>query len=78
MAKFEIGDRVMLTAMFLRSTGQVVGGEGFSRWTVVGCDCASCATGRFVAVNEPSAGDPTRPRHFNVFNLIREGKLDPS
>lgn len=32
--KISKGDRVRLTGAFLRNTGQVVGGEGLSRWTV--------------------------------------------
>jgi hypothetical protein len=31
---FVPGDRVRLRGAFLRSTGQVAGGEAFSRWTV--------------------------------------------
>lgn len=77
------GMRVRLTGDFLRSTVQVAGGEGASRWTVVECGCPMCGRdGAFCAVNEPHLcqSDPTgyedipesmRPkwRHFNVGNL---------
>jgi len=38
---FNIGDRVRLTGAFLRSTGQIVGGEGQKRWTVMGIKAVS-------------------------------------
>jgi hypothetical protein len=63
------GDRVQLTGRFLQSTGQVAGGEGQSVWTVVACPRSMCASGRFVAVNEPSENDPSRPRHMAEANL---------
>lgn len=74
--KFKPGDRVMLTAGFLKLTGQIVGGEGFSRWTVMPCDCDACKTNRFVATDEISVDG--RYRHIKVGNLILEGRLDPS
>lgn len=67
--KFEPGAKVRLTGDFLRSTGQVVGGEGHSRWTVVACECGLCKSGSFVAVNETTDGDAITWRHFNVGNL---------
>lgn len=69
MKRLNIGDPVKLTGSFLRSTGQIVGGEGQSTWIIVACDCALCKSDRFVAVNEPSYDDPQRPRHMAVGNL---------
>lgn len=69
---FAPGARVRLTGEFLRNTGQIVGGEGSSRWTVVAHHgCRLCEDGRFVMVDEPSTDDPTRGRHFNAANLER-------
>lgn len=69
----EPGTRVRFTGVFLRSTGQIVGGEGLSRWTVTPCTCATCARdgSRIVAVDEPSCCDPTRARHMAYANLER-------
>ena len=80
--KFPPGSRVRLTGKFLRSTGQFLGSEGVSRWTVQDCDCPACRRGDLVAVNQPHRcqEDPSgyedipedeRPkwRHINVFNL---------
>jgi hypothetical protein len=73
--RFDVGARVQLTGQFLRNTGQMLGGEGLSVWTVVACSCSLCATGRFVATNEPSYDEPERPRHFAAGNLKRLGEL---
>lgn len=81
--RFTPGDRVRLTGEFLRNTGQLVGGEGHSRWIVLACDCGLCKTGDFVCTNqrrssadmftaEEIAGDPSLGwRHINVGNLER-------
>jgi hypothetical protein len=37
-----VGARVRLTGVFLRNTGQQLGGEGESRWLVVACPCRGC------------------------------------
>lgn len=66
---FPIGARVRLTGNFLRWTGQYTGAEPFARWLIVPCACGLCASGRFVAVNEASADDPTRSRHIHAGNL---------
>lgn len=77
------GMKVRLTGAFLRSTGQIAGGEGQKRWIVIECSCRMCGRdGQFCAVNEPHIcqTDPRgyedlppeqRPkwRHFNVANL---------
>lgn len=70
--KAKPGTRVRLTGAFLRSTGQIAGGEGGKRWTVVECSCKLCQGNPgpkcqdkgawcFVAVDEPHACqiDPT-------------------
>lgn len=78
----KIGDRVRLSAAFLRNTGQGRGGEGRKVWAVVACpDCGLCNKGDYVAVNEPSRfalpGEPPN-RHFAVGNLKRVGQPDHS
>jgi hypothetical protein len=70
--RFAVGDKVRLTGEFLRNTGQIAGSEGQSTWLVVECPCGLCADGRFVATNQPSYDDPSRPRHFNAANLERK------
>ena len=47
-----VGARVKLTGVFLKNTGQRVGGEGAKVWTTVEHECSLCAGGRFVAVDE--------------------------
>ena len=37
--KYPPGTTVRLTGQFLRSTGQIAGGEGQSKWIVQPCDC---------------------------------------
>jgi len=74
--KFHPGDCVRFTSKFLQSTGQYVGGEGRKKWSVVAHKCGLCDDGprnggQFVAVDEESYDDPSRPRHINVANLIR-------
>jgi hypothetical protein len=54
-AKLNVGDQIKITADFLRSTGQIKGGEGQSRWTVVACLCDYCKSGERVAVNQEAA-----------------------
>ena len=79
---FAIGDRVRLTGAFLRSTGQIAGGEGRSVWTVQAHPgCRLCADNRFVLTDEERsapedftpeeyAADPLlKFRHINAANL---------
>lgn len=49
---FKPGDRVKFTGTFLRSTGQIVGGEGNKVWTVRDCSCSSCKSGSLVCTDE--------------------------
>lgn len=79
--RFDIGQRVRLTGAFLRSTGQIAGGEGQSVWTVQACKCGLCADGRFVLTDavrendgmftaEEIAAEPhLKYRHINAGNL---------
>lgn len=76
MRKLQPGDRIKLTGKFLRNTGQVVGGEGQSTWTVVACNCSLCQAGRFVATDEPSSFDSMERRHLATANVYRVGTLD--
>lgn len=82
--RFEVGDRVRLTGAFLRSTGQIAGGEGQSRWVVQAHPgCRLCADGRFVLTDEVRQedgmftaeelmADPLLAyRHINAGNLER-------
>jgi hypothetical protein len=88
--RFIVGDRVRLTGAFLRSTGQIAGGEGQSTWTVQPCPCRLCADGRFVLTNQPRENDgmfteaeiAAEPhllyRHINAGNLVKVGAIDRS
>lgn len=67
--RFAVGDRVRLTGDFLRSTGQIAGGEGQSKWVVVSCDCRMCESKRFVATDEPHYDVEGRQRHIAAANL---------
>lgn len=69
-----------MTGKFLRSTGQYTGTEGTRHWVVQKCDCELCATGGFVATDQPAQSgyfteDEVREqpslamRHINTFNL---------
>ncbi len=66
------GTRVRLSGAFLRATGQYTGGDRI--YTVADCDCALCANGRFIAVDEPSALHPSSLRHFAEANTVMLGK----
>lgn len=77
------GDKVKLTGVYLRNTGQIAGGEGRKTWRVVACTCDLCARGGFAAVDEPPLDygqwddlpEAERPkhRHINLGNLQRVG-----
>jgi hypothetical protein len=81
-AKFQPGDKVRLTGKFLRNTGQIAGGEGQSKWTVVPCGCGLCRGGDFVAVNQSTTQDfddgKEHFRHINAGNLVKCGVPDRS
>jgi hypothetical protein len=82
MSKFRVmtpGVRVQLTGKFLRSTGQVTGGEGHKKWTVQACTCRMCVSGRFVAVDQVKPEcDPKSPDYDPQFiaDLHAEGGSD--
>lgn len=78
------GVRVKLSGRFLRSTGQLAGGEGQSIWTVQDCPCSLCASGRYVAVDEQNLNMYTvyelqqnpslKQRHIARGNLVIHGR----
>lgn len=70
MTPFKTGERVRLTAKFLRNTGQFTGREPLSVWTIQTCKCELCKTGRFVATDQIDPEDGTA-RHINSGNLER-------
>lgn len=84
LASVRPGDRVQLTGAFLRSTGQIAGGEGRKRWRIVECGCALCRDG-FAAVDEPALdygqwddippAERPKHRHINLGNLQTVGKV---
>ena len=76
MAKLEllVASHVRLTRKFLRNTGQVVGGEGSKRWTILGFERdwaivdEEVLPGSFTA--EEIAADPSlKYRRIAVANL---------
>jgi hypothetical protein len=80
-AKMLPGAKVRLTGAFLRSTGQIAGGEGHMSWLVQECNCPMCQ-GEYVATNEPhycqenpegfeDIAPEERPkwRHFHITNV---------
>lgn len=76
-----VGTKVRLTGYFLKCTGQQRGSEGVSRWTVTACTCGLCASGRFVATDEPkdtSVGyeDQTPEWRANAKRHIAIGNLE--
>lgn len=75
MHTFTAGERVRLTAKFLRNTGQCSGPEPLSVWTIQTCKCELCVTGRFVATDQVDPEDGTA-RHINAGNLERATAAD--
>ncbi len=81
---FQPGTRVRLSGKFLRSTGQIAGGEGSKVWVVMDAPCSE----RLVAVNEERscpedftpeeyAADPSlKWRRIAKANLTVVGQLD--
>jgi hypothetical protein len=70
------GTKVKLTGKFLRSTGQIAGGEGQKTWTVQVCPCSMCKSTKFVAVNEiRGMCDPNSPDYDAQYvqELTRKG-----
>jgi hypothetical protein len=65
-----VGDRVKLTGNFLRDTGQQVGGEGQSTWTVLKLE--RWGSGSIFAVVDERSYSPTEDyRRINAANLCR-------
>ena len=80
MTKIGAGDKLKFTGRFLKNTGQIVGGEGHTVFTVVEHDCRMCKSGLFVAVDQASTqedenGNSIGPRHILASNLYRVGTL---
>ena len=85
---FKVGDKVKLTAKFLQSTGQYVGGEGHKKWQVLAVDCKYGST--FITVDERQRdtshwtteeleSDPMlKYRRINACNLMLANKPDYS
>lgn len=83
---FSPGAKVRLSGKFLKNTGQRVGGEGQSRWTVQECSCSLGKDGRFVAVDQKSCTEFTLAelaeapciglRHIANENLTICGQMD--
>jgi hypothetical protein len=72
---FKVGDKVKLTAKFLRSTGQYMGGEGSRRWTVKGLSGSFVVTDEELSSgyysSEELAADPTlKYRRIHPNNLM--------
>jgi hypothetical protein len=88
--RFAIGDVVRLTGAFLKSTGQIAGGEGQRKWTVQACPCRSCASGTVVLTDQPRQDDGMftaeeiarephlKYRHIATGNLVKVGVPDGS
>lgn len=83
--EFKVGDKVQLTGQFLRSTGQLAGGEGQKVWTVKAVktysgDCPDIVTVDESAITdyftaEELAADPSlKFRRINSANLKHYGK----
>jgi len=71
----KVGDQFQLTGKFLKSTGQLVGGEGQNVWRVVDCECSLCASGNFVASDERSEIESRKYRHFHKSVIFKKGTL---
>lgn len=71
------GTRVRLTGYFLKATGQQRGSEGVSKWKVVACPCPLCASGNYVAVDEPTPQEVLRTTYSDIpkSDYAKEGVL---
>lgn len=86
--RYAVGTRIRLTGKFLRSTGQLTGGEGRSVWVVRECPCDMCKRD-WVATNQERKGAELdywtadelaamphlRWRHFNLHNVCAVGEV---
>jgi predicted ABC-type transport system involved in lysophospholipase L1 biosynthesis ATPase subunit len=67
--EFKVGDKVQLTGQFLRSTGQVAGGEGQKVWTVKAVKTYKTSPA-VVIVDEPAITD-----YFSAEELAADPSL---
>lgn len=65
-----VGDRVKLTGKFLRSTGQALGAEGASVWTV------KAIRGEFVVTDQPIAFDCWTPEEHAADPLLKFRRIN--
>lgn len=86
--KFEVGDKVKLSGVYLKSTGQERSSEGLKTWTITDIIGGHGGVG-FAVVDEPVskstldfftpdelAADPTlRFRRINLRNLVKLGQV---
>ncbi len=72
---FPPGSVVRLTGRFLRNTGQYVGQEGQSTWTVVPCECGLCRGGGHIAVDQKDYTGGQR--HIMIGNLEKARRRNP-
>lgn len=73
--RYHNGLRVKFTGVFLKNTGQQVGGEGQKVFVVQPCGCDGCTDGHLIAVDEKSDFDPSLQRHIATNNVFAEGEL---
>ena len=75
------GTKVRLTGYFLKCTGQVKGGEGSSRWTVIDPSESGFAerdclpSNRFVYTNEPIDVETQRTMFSDIKSTRADGRL---
>lgn len=75
------GTKVRLTGYFLKSTGQVKGGEGSKRWTVLAPDASGfgsddiASLGRHVVVDEAYSAEEVRAMWPDITSDRADGKL---
>lgn len=87
--RYPVGTRIRLTGKFLRSTGQMTGGEGQSIWVVRECTCGLCKRDFVCTDQERTPGELAllyspnelrefphlRWRHINLNNVCAVGEI---
>lgn len=74
MQKLTVGDRVMFSKHFLRSTGQTTGEVPFAEGTIISiCSFGKHSTMLMAYVNW---NNPNIPNKINLNNLVRMGTLE--